>query len=197
MTVHQRAQMPWQRYTTWRDWCVLGVIVACLVSTHWVTVNLTPSVPKGLYRYVTSATPIQRGALVVVPAVSFGRPWYARWVRLLKPVAGIPGDTACVEVTGLQMRYPVHEGLALKVVAVPRMRYSVSNMELALEVVVDYGPVYQEHHGEPLPVAWGCHVVQDGEIFVASHEPRSLDSRYFGPVSLAQAHRVVPVWTWQ
>jgi type IV secretory pathway protease TraF len=171
-------RVSWRRYTTWRDWCVLSVIVACLVSTHWVTINLTPSVPKGLYRYVTRATPFQRGALVVVPAVSFGRAWYARWWRLLKPVAGMPGDTACVDVAGLRMRYPVQE------------------QGRAAEVVVDFGPVYQEHHGQPLPVAWGCHEVQDGEIFVASHEPRSLDSRYFGPVPVAQAWPVVPVWTW-
>jgi type IV secretory pathway protease TraF len=178
MTVHRRSQMPWRRYATWRDGCVLGVIIACLVSTHWVTINTTPSVPMGLYRYITSATPIAHGELVVVPAVPFGRPWYARWVHLLKPVAGIPGDTACVDVTGLRMRYPVHG-------------------HDAWPTVVDFGPVYQEHRGTPLPAVWGCHEVQDGELFVASHEPRSLDSRYFGPVPLAQAHRVVPVWTWQ
>jgi type IV secretory pathway protease TraF len=177
MTVSLRTQMPWQRYVTWRDWCVLGVIVACLVSTHWVTVNLTPSVPRGFYRYDTSATPLQRWELVVVPTVPFGRPWYARWWRLLKPVAGIAGDMACVDGAGLHMRYPI-----------PGWE--------EWQAVWEFGPVYQEHHGQSLPVVWGCHVVQDGEIFVASHEPRSLDSRYFGPVPLAQAHRVVPVWTW-
>jgi type IV secretory pathway protease TraF len=167
-----------RRVTTWRDWACLGVVLACLASTHWLTLNLSPSVPKGLYRYVAGGPAFVRGDLVVVPAVAFGRPWYARWLSLLKPVAGIPGDTVCVDTEGV------------------RLRYSRQSLGVGLPLWVNFGPVYPEHKGQPLPVFWGCHVVEDGEVFVASRAPKSLDGRYFGMTSVTRARQVVPVWTW-
>ena len=63
--------------------------------------------------------------------------------------------------------------------------------------VIFYGAVYQEHKGKPLPVFWGCHVVKEGEVFVASHEDKSIDGRYLGMTRMEDAHKVVPVWTWR
>jgi type IV secretory pathway protease TraF len=48
-----------------------------------------------------------------------------------------------------------------------------------------------------LPVFWGCHEVEDGEVFVASHAEKSLDGRYFGMTHAEDVLRVVPVWTWR
>jgi type IV secretory pathway protease TraF len=102
-----------------------------------------------------------------VPAVSFGRSWLSTWLPLLKPVAGIPGDTVCVQPEGVW----VHGA--------------------------PYGAVYQEHKGKPLPVFWGCHVVRAGEVFVASHEPKSLDGRYFGMTRTQDGWLAVPIITWR
>ena len=121
-----------------------------MVSTHWFTINISSSVPLGLYRFVPIGRRLQRGDLLHVPAVRSAIPGSTAGLPLLKPVAGIPGDLVCVQPEGVWVQGE------------------------------PYGAVYQEHRGKPLPVFWGCHVVGAGEVFVASHEPRSLDGRYFG-----------------
>ena len=61
-----------------------------------------------------------------------------------------------------------------------------------------YGPVLHEAAGQPLPRIRGCWAVPDGEVFLASQAPRSLDGRYFGmtPVSTI-AVRAIPLLTWR
>jgi type IV secretory pathway protease TraF len=157
-----------RRWVTPRDYGFLGVVFALLISTQWFTINISPSVPVGLYRFVAIDAPLQHGDLLHLPAVRFGHSWfYRQFIPLLKPVAGVPGDLACVQPEGLWVQGE------------------------------PYGAVYQEHRGKPLPVFWGCHVVGAGEVFVASHEPMSLDGRYFGMTRVAEARRVVPLWTWR
>jgi type IV secretory pathway protease TraF len=167
MTTTTLSRVPRRRFLTSRDYCFASLVLALAISTHWFTINISPSVPLGLYRFVHTDAPLQRGDLMHVPAVSFGRSWLYTWLPLLKPVAGIPGDEVCVQPEGVW----VHGE--------------------------PYGAVYQEHKGKPLPVFWGCHVVGAGEVFVASHEPKSLDGRYFGMTRGQDALRAVPVWTWR
>src|SRR5262249_35831931 len=51
-----------------RSTLVLGVLVlAAVVSTRWVRLNLSPSVPVGVYRLARLAPPLARGTLVVLP----------------------------------------------------------------------------------------------------------------------------------
>jgi type IV secretory pathway protease TraF len=142
-----------------------GILCALFVATYWCTINISPSVPYGLYRFLRTETPFQRGDIVQIPAVPFGRPWLHSWWPLLKPVAGVEGDVVCI----LAGRLDVNG--------------------------VDYGPVYEEHKGKPLPVFWGCHVVGAGEIFVASHAPKSLDGCYVGMTRIEDARKIVPLWT--
>ena len=158
---------PRRPVVTYRDGLVLGCLLAGLVSTHWLIINISPSVPLGVYRYARTGDPLRRGDLIRIPAVPCGRSWLASWLPLLKPVAGMPGDTVCVAPEGLWVQG------------------------------VFYGVVYATWRGKPLPVFWGCHVVGDGEVFVASHEPKSLDGRYFGLTRVEDARRAVPVWTWR
>jgi type IV secretory pathway protease TraF len=167
MTNRSTLDAPRRRYVTWRDGLCAGIILLLLISTHWLAINISPSVPLGFYRIVRTEAPLQRGDLMHIPAVSFGRSWLSTWLPLLKPVAGVPGDAVCVQPEGVW----VHGE--------------------------PYGPVYQEHKGKPLPVFWGCHVVGEGEVFVASHELKSLDGRYFGMTRVADVRRVVPLWTWR
>jgi len=152
-----------------RSRLVLGVLVlAAVVSTRWVRVNVSPSAPLGLYRLAAVVPPLPRGTLVVLPVPPAVRPWHARWLSLLKPVAAVAGDMVCVEQNRLQI------------------------------AGVDYGPVYHEAHGTPLPHIAGCQQVPEGQVFLASQVPKSLDGRYFGmtPVATLTA-RAVPGWTWR
>ena len=63
----------------------------------------------------------------------------------------------------------------------------------------DYGPVYLEAHGRPLPhLDPGCQTVPEGMVFLASQAPQSLDGRYMGmtPVATLTA-QATPLLTWR
>ena len=101
---------------------MLGVLVlTAVVSTRWVRLNLSRVCPEGVYRLAAVPAEVARGTLVVLPVPASVRHVWPRWVPLLKPVAGVPGDVVCrrggrAEVNGTA-----------------------------------YGPVYLEAHGSPLP----------------------------------------------
>jgi conjugative transfer signal peptidase TraF len=166
-TTRPRWRAPRARRT--RSSLVLGgLVLAAVLSTRWYRLNLSPSVPRGVYRLAPLAPPLARGTLVVLPVPAAVRPWHSRWVPLLKPVAAVAGDTVCVGEEGLWV-----DG-----------RW--------------YGPMYQAAHGRTLPRLRGCFAVPDGEVFLASPAPRSLDGRYFGvtPVGALTA-RAIPLVTWR
>ena len=152
-----------------RSSLVLGVLVlAAVVSTRWVRVNVSPSTPLGLYRLAAVAPPLARGTLVVLPVPPVVQRWHSTWLPLLKPIAALPGDLVCTGEAGLWI-----EGQ-------------------------DYGPVYPEAGGAPLPRLQGCVRVPAGAVFLASPAPRSLDGRYFGVTAVATlTAQAVPVWAWR
>jgi type IV secretory pathway protease TraF len=96
--------------------------------------------------------------------------WSARTVPFLKPVAAVAGEWVC------------RVGPTL-----------VIHGE-------DYGPVHARWRGQSLPWSVGsetCVMVPPGHVFLASHAPQSLDSRYFGPVAITQLSAVAtPLLTW-
>ena len=162
-------------WTTWpgarctRSSLVLGVLVlAAVVSTRWVRLNLSPSVPRGVYRLAAVSPPLARGTLVLLPVPPAVQRWHSRWQPLLKPIAALAGDLVCAQADGLWIA-----GQA-------------------------YGPVYPEAGGAPLPRLQGCVRVPAGAVFLASPAPRSLDGRYFGmtPVATITAE-ARPLLTWR
>jgi conjugative transfer signal peptidase TraF len=153
---------------SWSPWVArAGVLWLMALSLGWLRLNVSPSVPLGLYRLHAISAHLQRGTLVVLPVPASVQAWQSRWRPLLKPVAGLPGDTVCVSDEGLWIN----------------ARW--------------YGPVLTEAAGLPLPRIRGCFTVGPSEVVLASEAPRSLDSRYFGVVSITDLSAMATPWlTW-
>ena len=145
-----------------------GLVLAAVLSTRWVRLNVSPSVPYGLYRLAPLTRPLARGTLVVLPVPPVVRPWHARWVPLLKPVAAVAGDLVCLWDHGLFVAGQW------------------------------YGPVWREAAGRPLPQIRGCLRVPEGAVFLASPFPKSLDGRYWGITPVADlTAQAIPLITWR
>lgn len=146
-------------------------------------VNSTPSMPLGLWRVVEDRSPLQRGEIVAV----------------------CPPDTAAVRV-GVERGYIPsgrcpggYEPLVKPVVAAEGDIVAVSGAGVTVDgqAVQDTAPLAQDSAGRALqPYPPGAYPVAPGEIWLLSgHDPRSFDSRYFGPVPAANVRGIArPVW---
>jgi conjugative transfer signal peptidase TraF len=158
-----------------------GLLVATALGPAGVRLNLSPSMPVGIYlaRPMTTlpASAVRRGALVAVCLPSAVGQWGRARGYLMrgscadgvapvgKPVFAVEGDTVVVGPAGL----------ALGRTVAPNSR-----------------PLARDAAGRPLShVPDGRLPVAHGEIWlVSTHTSRSWDSRYYGPVPVA---RVVAV----
>ncbi|HQH28370.1 MAG TPA: conjugative transfer signal peptidase TraF [Oligoflexia bacterium] len=128
--------------------------------------NLSPSMPLGLYREVS--LPVTRGTLVAAclpeQIASLGRS--RRYLRrgrcaakaepVLKQVRGIPGDVVTVAPEGVFING---------------------------ELLAHTAPLAADSHGRPLQAYTGKFRVAPGELWIFSeHAPNGWDSRYFGPI---------------
>jgi conjugative transfer signal peptidase TraF len=168
-----------------RRWPV-GVLVFCLaiVGATWLwglRLNVSRSTPRGLYRILTAAP--ARGAFVAVclplDVARFGR---ARgylgagdcpggFQAAIKQVIAVPGDLVDVSQTRVEVN------------GRPLPNSATAALDSA---------------GRPLPhVSWGRHVVPPEHVWLhGAGDPRSWDSRYFGPLGEAQIRATVaPVLT--
>jgi len=158
-------------------WCGLWAGSAALWHAFGppLLLNLTTSVPRGLY-VLTPPAPPARGMLVAFPppaavaALVVTRGYLAPRTPLLKPVAALPGETVCVQNDGVF----IEGDFVAPVTSVDAL-------------------------GRPLPRWRGCVTLGVGEVFpLSTWTPRSFDGRYFGPVPVASLlGRVTPVWTWE
>ena len=145
-----------------------GLVLVAVLSTRWARLNVSGSLPYGLYRLAPVPPSLPRGTVVLLPVPVPVQHVWSRWIPLLKPVAAIQGDTVCAQEGGLWVN-----GQA-------------------------YGPLLRMAHGRPLPhMLEGCAEVGEGEVFLASHTVGSLDSRYFAGVRIADlTAQAIPVLTW-
>ena len=156
---------------------VLGVVITAVagvgcgaIAAH-LTINLTSSMPRGLY-WLRPSAPAGRGTAVYleVPRAIRGlvaeRHYLPANVHLLKRVVALPGDRVCTD----NDRYVVDDRLLSGIAARDRV-------------------------GRPLTPFSYCGIVRPGVAFVAADGDSSLDSRYFGPVSLGDLTPAVPLWT--
>jgi conjugative transfer signal peptidase TraF len=162
-----------------RRWAIAVSITGALMmatlaagETAGLRINATASMPRGLWR-VQAREPIERGEIVTVcpPDQADIREAAHRgyipsgdcpggYEPLVKPVAAIAGDLVAVTPQG---------------------------------IAVDGNPVAgtealaEDEARRPLhPIPIGAYRVEPGEVWLLSgHDPRSFDSRYFGPVPTA------------
>lgn len=152
---------------TGNRWVVLGVAtfgLTCLglAADHapaLALVNESPSVPRGVYvRQMGSG--VRRGDTVALRQPEVARPYLAGLgmpmdVRLLKRVAAAEGDRVC--------------RLGDRVTAGTRSVAAAS----------------RDRRGMTLPRWTDCRRLAAGEVFLLGDTPGSFDSRYFGPVRVA------------
>ena len=137
-------------------------------STRLVRLNISASVPYGLYALHAVPQTLRRGQLVLVPVPASMMVFHPWWLPLLKPVAGLPGDILTIQD-----------------------QHFYINGE-------DFGPVATESQGHTVPQIMSPRVVQAGEICVASKASRSMDCRYMGTTSVAKVQAVAtPLWIWR
>lgn len=133
--------------------------------------NVTHSAPIGLYRRVFAG--VESGAWVFVHAPSAAadlaaaRGYLPRSVPMVKRVAASSGDHVC------------RAGQAV----------SINGRTVARAL-------WQDSLGRALPVWTGCIDLKPDQIFLITSPPTSFDSRYFGPVPVANViERIAPLWT--
>ena len=166
--------------------CAAGALLMGTLLTAWgvgLRVNDTASMPQGLWQVGAVNAPLRRGEIVAVcpPETPPIREAAARgylpagncsggYEPLVKPVAAVAGDLVTVRPQGIAV-----DG----------------------EPVEHTTQLVQDSVGRPLrPVPAGTYPVLPGQIWLLSgHDPRSFDSRYFGPVPTANVRGVArPVW---
>jgi conjugative transfer signal peptidase TraF len=141
-------------------------IVFCGASRLGIRINLSPSLPIGLYQVASGpdATLVE-----FCPPEPFASMANARGYRqpgtcpdggtpLMKPVVARAGDTVRLSEKGVSVN-----GRALP----------------------NSAPLLKDTTNRPLsPWPYGAYVVQPGTIWaISTFNPRSFDSRYFGPIS--------------
>jgi conjugative transfer signal peptidase TraF len=154
--------------------CVLAVVGHLL----GLRLNLTSSIPPGIYR--TTSDAVTRGAIVIAclpaeaSAFAAARGFVPRGrcpdgrSPIGKTVAALPGDSVQIDSAGVSVNGHL----------IPNSR-----------------PLRHDSRGRPLPRLVGAYIVPPHEVWlVSSYSARSYDSRYFGgvPESLVVG-RVRPV----
>jgi conjugative transfer signal peptidase TraF len=157
--------------TQTRTWLGIGAAaiallgVASVNARDWLLYNHTPSVPPGWY--VRSADEMARGALVTVraqnvaPDYAAARNFTDAGDRLIKRIAANDGDSVCAE--GETIR--------------------INDRTVAHRAARD-------SQGRVLPHWSGCRTLSGDEVFLMGDTPDSFDSRYFGPVRVADIEGV-------
>lgn len=148
-------------------------VIACKALSYKIMFQITPSLPKGVYR-IDRADRIDTGTLCVfaIPPEVYGmvksRGWISEHLKyyLMKPVVAKQGDVVEVSAAGLFING----------------RY--------------FGPVSRyDSQGLPLPRLYRKYVLGSDEFFVATTYRNSFDSRYFGKIRRSGIRWVArPLW---
>ncbi|MGE5516202.1 MAG: conjugative transfer signal peptidase TraF [Bacteroidota bacterium] len=174
------------RHVGLMGWLLGGsIIVAGMVAeAAGLRINTTPSLPRGLWLVVGDPGLVRIGDVVtfcppLVPVIE------------LAQERGYVGPGNCPGGLELMMKPVV--ALAGDTVAVSSVGVTVNG-----QVLVDSVPLSRDGAGRLLPQAeTGPGTVAEGQVWVlSSHNVRSFDSRYFGPIPHAHLTAILrPLWT--
>lgn len=150
----------------------LVTAAACTLASH-LLINITPSMPLGVY-WMSRRSPRSFGrrdlvAFAPPPSVQGlvrERRYLMEGAFLLKPIAAVAGDVVCIE------------GDALTLNGQPTAHLRATDSE-----------------GRPLPRDERCGALPSGFVYVLGSDPRSFDSRVFGPIGTHPLRSVTPLWT--
>ncbi|MBR1175354.1 S26 family signal peptidase [Bradyrhizobium sp. KB893862 SZCCT0404] len=109
-------------------------------------------------------------------------------VRLPEPIASVLADGGFL---------PKGVPLLKRVTALPGQTVCRSGDAITVDTV-DVGAAHdRDHLGRPLPRWSGCHILEQGEVFLMNPTvPDSLDGRYFGTLPVTSiVGRAIPLWT--
>lgn len=149
---------------------VLGGMEIGLFSPPRYYVNLSASMPPGVYRVVSNHNPTY-GDIVLYPppkeALDFG--YVKKGMQLMKPIAALPGDQVCAEGSSLLVN------------------------QTKIGMLAQYDRKQNRLH--PLK---GCRIIGSQQLFTAStYHKYSYDGRYHGPLYRSDITAFVePFWTW-
>lgn len=165
-------------------WLLGGSIIAAgmVAEAAGLRINATESLPRGLWLVVGDPGAVRIGDVVtfcppLVPALAEARErGYVGQGNcpgglepMMKPLVALSGDTVAVSASGVTVNG---------------------------QVLAHSAPLSRDGAGRPLPQAVGG-TVAEGQVWaLSSHNARSFDSRYFGPIPHAQLTAILrPLWT--
>ena len=175
----------WRRFSPAKIPAPLPLLVALLglftlLVPRTLRVNVTPSVPLGLYRIVQA--PVDRGSLVEICLPARLTPLALR--RGYTDQGSCPGRT----------RPLLKEALAMTGDRIVLTRLGVTRGGVLLPASA---PRSTDSEGRPLPhLLLGVYQLPVGSVWLYGPHPRSFDSRYFGPVAADLIRNtLVPLYT--
>ncbi len=156
---------------------ILGAVISAPFFTGKIFLNITLSVPQGLW--LIDDGEIKRGDVVQVPFEAFK---FTDWVPdayhkknswgkipFLKRVAGLPGD---------------------KVEVLPEGFLKIDGKIFLNTLPLSHDGAGNELKTYPLPI-----VLNSDEVWLISDSERGFDSRYIGPAKINECHKVLPLIT--
>lgn len=172
-----RLTAPWGIRLSALTVVALGIAVLC-----GYRVNVSRSLPLGLYRTVGDATVISRGSIVVVCLPE-------EWSKFALQ-RGVLGAGECPGGTyGLGKIVVATEGDAVVL--------SADKLSINGQAFDNFRILDRDRAGRVIPhYPWGSYTVGAGEVWLYSPHPLAFDSRYFGPIKVERVESaVLPVLT--
>jgi conjugative transfer signal peptidase TraF len=163
-----------------------AVVVFFSLAAHGrgYRVNLSPSVPRGVWKVAEQPEEPQKGGYAVVPNDASDE-------------SKNPGYRLAAERGYLVGPMPMLK----RVVAAEGDFISYDRREKAVTVNGSYVPMTEilsrDTEGRPMPGAFFPVRLRERQVWLSSENIRGYDSRYFGPVSSDILREAVPVWTFR
>jgi conjugative transfer signal peptidase TraF len=139
-----------------------------------LVINLTDSIPHGIYKVFQSPNSITVGTLILfdlprkIRKKLGSRPWLKDSVPFLKPVGAVAGQEVCIRDDVILID-----------------AYKVGTL------------TPNDYEGLPLPQTRGCYILHSGQVLPLSTSKHSFDGRYFGAIETEKiTGMAIPLFIW-